>query len=132
MNPIAEGLEEKLIGLIHDQITEVLFVSRSAFKNLNIEAGIGFDVLDESSGSGDGDIHFLVVAEQILLHIALVHPIVVFIVVERLVLASSRQNADLETRPLHILIESGLHLQRQVTRRNHHQRPDARHHAMHE
>lgn len=95
MNPIAEGLKEKLIGLVHNQIAEVLFVSHSTLKNLDIEAGIGLDVLDESSGSGDGDIHLLVVAEQILFHIALVHPIVVFIVVERLVLSSSRQNAHL-------------------------------------
>ena len=56
MDPVVVGLEEKLVGLIDDEVLEVL----------NVKIRVVFDVFNEFAGSGDDDVHLLATLNDVV------------------------------------------------------------------
>ena len=125
VDPVAEGLQKELVRLIHDQILQVLWVKKKNEENLDVEVGIVLDVLHETARGRDGNVHLLVVAQQVLLLVALAQPRIIVVVVQRGVGRSpAPQQAHAQICALHVLIERGFRLNGQVAGRNHDQCSD--------
>ena len=128
VDPIAEGLQEQLVRLVHDQVLQVLRINEERKSHLDVELRIVLDVLHEAARRRDGDVHLLVGAQQVLLLVTLAQPRIIIVVVQRGVGRSpAPQHAHAQVRALHVLIERGLRLNGQVAGGNHHQGSDARH-----
>lgn len=56
MDPVVVGLEEKLVGLIDDEVLEVL----------NVKIRVVFDVFNEFAGSGDDDVDLLATLNDVV------------------------------------------------------------------
>ena len=56
MDPVVVGLEEKLVGLIDDEVLEVL----------NVKIRVVFDVFNEFAGSGDDDVDRLATLNDVV------------------------------------------------------------------
>lgn len=56
MDPVVVGLEEKLVGLVDDEVLEVL----------NVKIRVVFDVFNEFAGSGDDDVDLLATLNDVV------------------------------------------------------------------
>lgn len=56
MDPVVVGLEEKFVGLIDDEVLEVL----------NVKIRVVFDVFNEFAGSGDDDVDLLATLNDVV------------------------------------------------------------------
>ena len=56
LDPVVVGLEEKLVGLIDDEVLEVL----------NVKIRVVFDVFNEFAGSGDDDVDLLATLNDVV------------------------------------------------------------------
>ena len=56
MDPVVVGLKEKLVGLIDDEVLEVL----------NVKIRVVFDVFNEFAGSGDDDVDLLATLNDVV------------------------------------------------------------------
>ena len=56
MDPVVVGLEEKLVGLVDDEVLEVL----------NVKIRVVFDVFNEFAGSGDEDVDLLATLNDVV------------------------------------------------------------------
>ena len=56
MDPVVVRLEEKLVGLIDDEVLEVL----------NVKIRVVFDVFNEFAGSGDDDVDLLATLNDVV------------------------------------------------------------------
>ena len=56
MDPVVVGLEEKLVGLIDDEVLQVL----------NVKIRVVFDVFNEFAGSGDDDVDLLATLNDVV------------------------------------------------------------------